>query len=82
MRMATQREAEQLTGMQAGGISALGLARPAAFDVLLDGAAAERASIHVSAGVRGVDLEVGIADLLAVTGGRVAGRLTTENGAE
>ncbi len=35
LRMATQREAEKLTGMQVGGISALGLQRPG-FTILID----------------------------------------------
>jgi Cys-tRNA(Pro)/Cys-tRNA(Cys) deacylase len=35
LRMATQKEAEKLTGMQVGGISALGLQRPG-FTVLID----------------------------------------------
>jgi Cys-tRNA(Pro)/Cys-tRNA(Cys) deacylase len=69
LHMATQKEAEALTGLQVGGISALAV-RPGAFDVLVDAAARERERIHVSAGVRGVDLEVGVGDLVAVTGAR------------
>jgi Cys-tRNA(Pro)/Cys-tRNA(Cys) deacylase len=71
MRMATQREAEQLTGMQVGGISALGLKRPAAFEVLLDSSRDHQLElIHVSAGERGVDLEIAVGDFVAVTGAR------------
>lgn len=69
LRMATQREAEQLTGMRAGGISALALRRPVV-DVLLDEPAHALDRIHVSAGARGVDLELAVTDLLAVTGAR------------
>jgi Cys-tRNA(Pro)/Cys-tRNA(Cys) deacylase len=71
LRMATQREAERLTGLKVGGISALAV-RPGAFEVVVDRSAAARAHVHVSAGVRGVDLELRPADLLAVTGGRLA----------
>jgi Cys-tRNA(Pro)/Cys-tRNA(Cys) deacylase len=56
LRMATQKEAEKLTGMQVGGISALGLKRPAAFDVLIDDRVLSLPSVHVSAGERGIDL--------------------------
>jgi Cys-tRNA(Pro)/Cys-tRNA(Cys) deacylase len=69
LRMATQREAERLTGMRAGGISALALRR-AAFDVLLDEAARSLERIHVSAGARGTDLELAVVDLVTVTGAR------------
>jgi len=70
LRMATQREAERLTGLRVGGISALAV-RAGGFEVLVDGRAAAWPRIHVSAGLRGVDLELAPADLLAVTGGRL-----------
>jgi Cys-tRNA(Pro)/Cys-tRNA(Cys) deacylase len=66
LRMATQREAEQLTGLQIGGLSALALLNRG-FEVYLDASAQALATIHVSAGVRGVDLELAVKDLLAVT---------------
>lgn len=72
VRMATRREAEQLTGMQAGGISALALRTPN-FDVLIDDSARGFDCVHVSAGVRGTDLELAVADLVAVTGARFVG---------
>jgi len=68
LRMAKQREAEDLTAMQVGGISALGLKRPARFDVLLDESAHTLDRIHISAGQRGVDLEMAVSDLAAATG--------------
>jgi len=70
LRMASQREAERLTGLKVGGISALAV-RAGAFEVLVDASAEGWERVHVSAGVRGVDLEVGVRDLLAVTGGRM-----------
>lgn len=69
LRMATQREAERLTGLQVGGISALALL-PKAFAVLLDESARTMPLIHVSAGVRGVDLALAPADFVAVTAAR------------
>jgi Cys-tRNA(Pro)/Cys-tRNA(Cys) deacylase len=67
LRMATQREAEQLTGMQVGGISVLGLKRPIG-DVYIDERAEELEMIHVSAGERGTDISLRVADLIAVSG--------------
>jgi Cys-tRNA(Pro)/Cys-tRNA(Cys) deacylase len=70
LRMASQREAERLTGLKVGGISALAV-RAGTFEVLVDASAARWDRVHVSAGVRGVDLEVAVGDLLAVTAGRL-----------
>jgi Cys-tRNA(Pro)/Cys-tRNA(Cys) deacylase len=71
LRMASQKEAERLTGLKVGGISALSV-RPGAFEVLVDASAARGGRVHVSAGVRGIDLELEVDDLLAATGGRLA----------
>ena len=71
VRMASQKEAERLTGMQVGGISALGLQKPERFDVLIDAAAKSLERVHVSAGARGIDLELRVSDLLDVTGARL-----------
>lgn len=70
LRMASRREAEQLTGLKVGGITALAV-RSGAFEVLVDASARTWERVHVSAGVRGVDLELAVGDLLAVTGGRL-----------
>jgi Cys-tRNA(Pro)/Cys-tRNA(Cys) deacylase len=70
LRMATQREAERLTGLKVGGISALSV-RAGTFEVVVDASAARRGKVHVRAGVRGVDLELAVDDLLAATGGRL-----------
>ncbi len=69
LRMATQREAERMTGMQAGGISALGLRKPG-FEIMLDERARSLERIHISAGVRGTDIDLRVDDLVAVTGAR------------
>jgi Cys-tRNA(Pro)/Cys-tRNA(Cys) deacylase len=70
LRMATQREAERLTGMQVGGISVLGLRRPASFEVLIDERAERLQTIHISAGERGVEISLSPEDLVVVSGAR------------
>ena len=67
--MATQREAEKLTGMQVGGISALGLQRPG-FTILIDERARALERVHISAGARGMDIELAMSDLVALTDAR------------
>jgi Cys-tRNA(Pro)/Cys-tRNA(Cys) deacylase len=69
-RMAEQRAAERATGYVTGGISPLGQRR--ALPTVLDASALAFETIHVSAGRRGLELELAPADLLAVTGGRTA----------
>ena len=81
LRMASQREAEGLTGLKVGGISALAV-RAGAFEVLVDASAARWGQVHVSAGVRGLDLELAVEDLLAATGGRLAEVAGRGNGAQ
>ena len=69
-RMAGPRAAERATGYVTGGISPLGQRRP--LPTVLDVSALAFETIHVSAGRRGLELELAPADLLAVTGGRTA----------
>jgi Cys-tRNA(Pro)/Cys-tRNA(Cys) deacylase len=66
LRMATQKEAEKLTGMQVGGISALAVPE-GRFEVLIDEAARSLEMIYVSAGARGMDVELAVADLVRLT---------------
>ncbi|HJW84023.1 MAG TPA: YbaK/EbsC family protein [Anaerolineae bacterium] len=70
LRMATQREAEQLTGLQVGGIAALALLNRG-FAMCLDASAQELEKIHVSAGMRGTDIELSVSDLTSVTRAKV-----------
>ena len=70
LRMATQREAESLTGLQVGGISALALLNRG-FEIVLDEPARALDQIHISAGQRGVDLQLAVNDLVAVTGAKM-----------
>jgi len=67
--MARQQEAERLTGLKVGGISALALLNRG-FDVYLDEPAMLLDEVVVSAGQRGLNLRLGVEALLAVTGAR------------
>lgn len=78
LRMASQKEAERLTGMQVGGISVLAL-RAAAFDVLIDEHARNLESIHISAGERGIEIALCTADLVALTNARYVSVTTSRN---
>jgi Cys-tRNA(Pro)/Cys-tRNA(Cys) deacylase len=66
LRMATQREAESLTGLQVGGISALALLNRG-FEICIDEPALALEQIHISAGQRGVDVQLAVKDLIALT---------------
>jgi Cys-tRNA(Pro)/Cys-tRNA(Cys) deacylase len=68
--MADVNLAERATGYVAGGISPIGQKR--AHPTVLDKSAADHATIFVSAGRRGLDLEIAPADLVAVTRATVA----------
>jgi Cys-tRNA(Pro)/Cys-tRNA(Cys) deacylase len=70
LRMATQREAESLTGLQVGGISALALLNRG-FEICIDEPARALNQVHISAGERGVDLQLAVNDLIAVTRAKV-----------
>jgi Cys-tRNA(Pro)/Cys-tRNA(Cys) deacylase len=67
VRMASHREAERLTGLQVGGISALALAGNG-WRILLDDSAQPLGAILVSAGQRGFDVRIATNDLVAATG--------------
>lgn len=69
LHMATQAEAEALTRLQTGGISALALLNKG-FEVCIDAAALHLPFVHVSAGQRGANLRLAPADLIAVTQAR------------
>ena len=71
VHLPTEREAEQLTGLQAGGISPLALINKG-FQVLLDASASNFSEIHVSGGQRGLNVRLPVADLLQLTNARIA----------
>lgn len=67
LRMASHRDAEALTGLQVGGISALALLNKG-FTVCIDRAAQALAQVTISAGKRGINLRLAVDDLVRVTG--------------
>ncbi|MFN8522169.1 MAG: YbaK/EbsC family protein [Chloroflexota bacterium] len=70
IKMATHRDAERLTGLKVGGIGALALTnRP--FDVFIDSSALDFDWILVNGGKRGLNVRIGVTDLIAVTGAAV-----------
>jgi Cys-tRNA(Pro)/Cys-tRNA(Cys) deacylase len=67
----TEKEAEALTGLQAGGISPLALINKG-FQVLIDASAQNFPQIHVSGGQRGLNLALAPKDLAELTRARFA----------
>jgi Cys-tRNA(Pro)/Cys-tRNA(Cys) deacylase len=69
LRMAAHREAEELTKLQVGGISALALVNRG-FIVYLDESARSQEQIYISAGQRGIQIRLAVRDLIKVTNAR------------
>jgi len=67
--MADTGRAEKVTGYVAGGISPLGQRRP--LPTTIDESALEHETIHVSAGRRGLEIELDPNDLVRLTGATV-----------
>lgn len=76
LRMATQKEAESLTGLQVGGISPLALLNRG-FEICIDEPARALEQIHISAGKRGVDICLAVKDLVEITHAKVV-RVTSD----
>jgi Cys-tRNA(Pro)/Cys-tRNA(Cys) deacylase len=72
-QLAPAQRAESVTGYVAGGISPLGQRRR--LDTLVDESALAHPTVYVSAGRRGLEIELAPADLVALTGAEVR-RLT------
>jgi Cys-tRNA(Pro)/Cys-tRNA(Cys) deacylase len=70
VHLPTEREAEELTGLQAGGISPLALINKG-FQVVIDSAAQGYEQIYISGGQRGLDIQLGVEDLVKLTNARV-----------
>ena len=66
----TEREAEQLTGLQAGGISPLALINKG-FQVVIDASAQKFSEIHISGGQRGLNILIHVDDLVKLTNARI-----------
>ena len=67
----TEREAEQLSGLKAGGISPLALINKG-FQVVIDSSAQNYPEIHISGGQRGIQIKLPVADLARLTNARFA----------
>jgi len=70
LHLPTQREAEELTGLQSGGISPLALLNKG-FQICLDGSAQQHEEIHISGGQRGLNIRLGVKDLVSLTNARI-----------
>lgn len=76
MKMAAHADAEKLTGLQVGGISALML-MDKNWVVFLDRPAMEIQNIVISAGQRGLQIRLAVTDLMTITRARMA-EISTE----
>ena len=70
MHLPTEREAEQMTGLQAGGISPLALINKG-FQVVIDSSAENFKEIYISGGQRGLNIQLGLSDLIKLVNARV-----------
>jgi Cys-tRNA(Pro)/Cys-tRNA(Cys) deacylase len=71
VHLPTEREAERITGLQAGGISPLALLQRG-FQVVLDSSAQALAEIHISGGQRGLNIRLAPTDLIKLTNASLA----------
>jgi Cys-tRNA(Pro)/Cys-tRNA(Cys) deacylase len=71
VHLPTEREAEQITGLLAGGISPLALINKG-FQVVIDSTAQNYPEIYISGGQRGLDIRLSVADLVKLTNARLA----------
>jgi Cys-tRNA(Pro)/Cys-tRNA(Cys) deacylase len=71
VHLPTEREAEKLTGLQAGGISPLALLNKG-FQVVLDVSAREQTEIYISGGQRGLNIRLPVEALVRLTNARLA----------
>ena len=67
----SEREAEQITGLQAGGISPLALINKG-FPTVIDSVAQSYSEIHVSGGQRGLNIKLSVIDLIKLTNARLS----------
>ena len=70
VHLPTEREAEEMTGLQAGGISPLALINKG-FQVVIDSAALGYEQIYISGGQRGMDIQLRVDDLVKLTNARI-----------
>ncbi len=77
LKMASHADAERITGLQVGGISALALLNRG-FSIYIDGSANEFQEIFVSAGQRGMNILLPVHELIKVTRARTIAVCQTE----
>ena len=70
MSLPTEREAETMTGLQAGGISPLALINKG-FQVVIDSASQSFDEIYISGGQRGLDIRLGVKDLIILVNAKI-----------
>jgi Cys-tRNA(Pro)/Cys-tRNA(Cys) deacylase len=73
--LATQRQAEQITGLLSGGISPLALLNRG-FEVVLDELSELYEEIYISGGQRGLNIRLPTRSLIALTDAKLAGICT------
>jgi len=71
VHLATQKEAEKLTGLQVGGISPLALL-DRRFDVIIDSSAQTMGDIYISGGQRGINIRLSTMSLVELTAANLA----------
>ncbi len=71
LKVPTMREAEQLTGLQAGGISPLALLNKG-FQVVISSESLQHEQIHISGGQRGLNIRLPVKALIDLTHARTA----------
>ncbi len=71
VKLPTERQAEQITGLQAGGISPLALINRG-FQMFLDDSAKSHTEIYISGGQRGLDIRLPVDDLIKLTQADIA----------
>lgn len=76
VHLPTEKEAERLTGLQAGGISPLALIQKG-FLTLLDQSASAHPAVHVSGGQRGLNVRLPVDALVQLTNAKLAPISTT-----
>ncbi len=71
LTLPTEKEAERLTGLQAGGISPLALLNKG-FQMVLDVSARQHREIHISGGQRGLNIRLPVEALIELINPQVA----------
>ena len=71
MQMASQKDAERMTGLQVGGISALALLDKS-WKVFLDQSASDLQHIVISAGQRGLQIRLPVSPLIRIVNAHIA----------